>query len=132
MPATGTFEVKMIPQPADAPEAGPFGRLVLDKQYHGALEAVSCGQMMAFRSAVEGSAGYVALEQVTGTLDGRQGSFVLQHDGLMARGTPQRLTVTIVPDSGTGELAGIAGELEIIFGPEGHRYVLEYGLAEGR
>ena len=128
MTAAGTFDVKMIPQPADGEAAGPFGRMLLDKQYHGALTAVSHGQMMAFQSATEGSAGYVAMEQVTGTLDGRHGSFVLQHEGLMTRGTPTRLHVTVVPDSGTDELAGLAGELDIIFAPDGHRYELRYTL----
>ena len=128
MTAAGTFDVKMIPQPADGEAAGPFGRMLLDKQYHGALTAVSHGQMMAFQSATEGSAGYVAMEQVTGTLDGRRGSFVLQHEGLMTRGTPTRLHVTVVPDSGTDELAGLAGELDIIFAPDGHRYELSYTL----
>ena len=86
--ARGTFDVKIIPQPADDPSAGPFSRLYLDKQFHGDLDATSKGQMLAAGTAVEGSAAYVALEVVTGTLAGRRGSFVLQHTGTMNKGEP--------------------------------------------
>lgn len=129
--ATGTFDVKMAPQAADGEAAGPFGRLLLDKQYHGQLEVSARGQMMAFQAATEGSAGHVAPGQVTGTLDGRRGSIVLQHDWLMACGTPQRLSVTVVPDSGTDELASIDGDLQIIFAPEWHRHELTHTLPAG-
>src|SRR5580765_7686675 len=84
--AKGTFDVKVIPQPADDSAGGPFGRLFLDKQFHGDLEATSKGQMLGAGTAVEGSAGYVALELVTGTLNGRHGSFILQHSGSMTKG----------------------------------------------
>jgi hypothetical protein len=118
----------MIPQPADGDAAGPFSRQFLDKQYHGPLSAVSRGQMMAFQSATAGSAGYVALELVTSAFDGRRGGFVLQHEGLMTRGTSTHLHVSVVPDSGTDELSGLAGELEIVFAEDGHRYVLRHTL----
>jgi len=128
MTASGEFDVTMIPQQPDGEAAGPFGRLWLDKTYRGALAATSRGQMIAFRSAVEGSAGYAALEQVTGTLDGRQGSFVLLHHGLMDHGTPTAWSVTVVPDSGTDALAGLAGEMRIVIDGNRHAYVLEYTL----
>lgn len=123
--ATGTFDVKVIPQPADDAAGGPFGRLFLDKQFYGALQAASRGQMVAFGTAVEGSAGYVALELVTGTLDGKSGTFVLQHNGTMRRNVPS-LTVTVVPDSGTGELTGLAGTFTIIIEGKKHSYDFEY------
>src|SRR5437764_14377902 len=103
--AQGPCEVKLTPQ---ASEGDPsLGRLCLDKQFHGDLEATSKGQMLAAGTAVQGSAGYVALELVTGTLNGRRGSFMLQHSGTMVRGVPTTLMVTVVPDSGTDELTGL-------------------------
>jgi hypothetical protein len=129
--ASGTFEVKLSPQAPDddKPESAAVGRLVIDKQFHGDLEATSKGQMLAVRSAVDGSAGYVAMEQVTGTLQGRSGTFALQHSGTMTRGTP-KLTVSVVPDSGTGELVGLAGEMEIIVAGGKHSYEFQYQLGE--
>jgi uncharacterized protein DUF3224 len=125
--ASGTFEVKLSPQ---APEGdSPIGRMLLDKQFHGDLEAVSKGQMLAASTAVQGSAGYVALEQVNGTLQGRQGTFVLQHNGLMDRGKPQ-LAIVVVPDSGTGQLEGLAGRMDIQIEGGKHSYELEYTLPE--
>lgn len=125
--ASGTFEVKLSPQ---APEGdSPIGRMLLDKRFHGDLEAISQGQMLAASTAVQGSAGYVALEQVNGTLQGRQGTFVLQHNGLMNRGTPQ-LTIVVVPDSGTGQLEGLAGRMDIQIAEGRHSYELEYMLPE--
>ena len=121
--ARGTFDVKIVPQPADDPSAGPFSRLYLDKQFHGDLDATSTGQMLAAGTAVEGSAAYVALEIVTGTLAGRRGSFVLQHTGTMNKGEPS-LTVTVVPDSGTDQLAGLAGKMAIIIEGKKHSYRL--------
>ena len=128
--ASGTFEVKLSPQAPDddKPESAAVGRMVLDKQFHGDLEATSKGQMLAVQT-VEGSAGYVAMEQVSGTLKGRRGPFVLQHMGTMTRGTP-KLTVSVVPDSGTGDLVGLAGEMEIIIAGGKHSYELEYKLGE--
>jgi hypothetical protein len=126
--ASGAFDVKMAPQPADAGVEDPVvGRMLLDKQFHGDLEANSQGQMLAVRTAVEGSAGYVAMEHVTGVLNGRSGSFVLQHSGTMARGVPQ-LRVTVVPDSGTGELTGLDGEMTIDIVDGKHGYAFDYTL----
>ena len=123
--ARGTFDVKIIPQPADDPSAGPFSRLYLDKQFHGDLDATSKGQMLAAGTAVEGSAAYVALEVVSGTLAGRRGSFVLQHTGTMNKGEPS-LTVSVVPDSGTDQLTGLAGKMAIIIEGKKHSYDFEY------
>jgi len=126
--ARGTFEVKLTPQPNG--EAGPgLGRLVLDKTFHGDLEATSQGQMLSAGTAVQGSAGYVALERVSGSLQGRTGTFVLQHHGLMDRGTPS-LTITVVPDSGTGELTGLAGTMGITIADGKHSYDFEHTLPE--
>jgi len=127
MTAHGTFDVKVIPQAPDDAAGGPFGRLFLDKKFHGQLDATSKGQMLGARTAVEGSAGYVAMEIVSGTLDGRKGSFILQHSGSMTKGAAT-LTVTIVPDSGTDELVGIAGRMTIIIADGKHSYELEYTL----
>jgi hypothetical protein len=127
--ASGPFDVKVIPQAPDE-AGGGLGRMLLDKQFHGDLEATSKGQMLAAGTAVEGSAGYVAMETVSGTLHGRRGTFVLQHSGTMNRGTPQ-LTITVVPDSGTGELTGLAGKMSIDIAAGGkHSYGFEYTLAE--
>src|ERR1017187_1028152 len=129
MHASGTFEVKITPQPVDA-DAPVFGRMSLDKQFHGDLEAASYGQMLTAVTGVKGSAGYVAIEQVTGSLHGRSGAFVLQHSGTMTRGAPQ-LTVSVVPDSGTGELLGLTGTMTITIADGKHSYDFEYTLAGG-
>lgn len=126
MTAAGPFEVKLTPQPSG--EDAALGRLTLDKTFHGALEAASKGQMLAFSSSVKGSAGYVAMEQVSGTLAGRRGTFVLQHSGTMNRGNPQ-LTVTVVPDSGTEELVGLSGAMQIDISGGKHSYVFEYAFS---
>jgi len=132
MHANGTFEVKMAPQPAqEGVGDASIGRMALDKQYNGDLEATGKGQMLAIRTGVEGSAGYVALERVSGTLLGRRGEFVLQHNGTMTRGAPQ-LSVTVVPDSGNGELLGLAGTLTITQADGKHFYDLEYTLPDAR
>jgi len=125
--ASGTFEVKVTPQAPDENGEPTVGRLSLDKQFHGDLEGTSKGQMLAVRSDVEGSAGYVAMERVTGTLAGRTGSFALQHNGIMNRGAPT-LTISVVPDSGTGELAGISGTMTINIVDGKHLYELEYAF----
>ena len=126
--ARGTFEVTINPlTPYNMSEGAQLGRMSLDKLFHGDLEASSQGEMLSAQTGVEGSAGYVAIERVTGTLAGRKGSFVLQHTGLMARGAPS-LTVIIVPDSGTDELAGLVGTMDIIIEEGRHMYVLEYEL----
>jgi hypothetical protein len=126
--ANGTFDVKMTPQAPDDKGEGPaIGRYSLEKQFHGDLEGTSRGEMLAVGTAVEGSAGYVAMEQVTGTLSGRKGSFALQHSGTMTRGAGQ-LSVTVVPDSGTGELAGLTGKMEIKIADSKHFYDFAYTL----
>jgi hypothetical protein len=104
--------------------------LTIDKQFHGDLEGTSRGEMLATRTAVEGSAGYVAMERVTGKLNGRSGSFSLQHSATMTRGAPQ-LSITVVPDSGDGELEGIAGTMRIDIADGKHSYRFEYTLPEG-
>jgi hypothetical protein len=128
--ARGPFDVKLTPQaaPGTTPDPAAVGRLVLDKTWHGDLEGTSTGEMLAVRTAEPSSAGYVALERVTGTLAGRKGTFALQHSGLMHKGKPD-LTIVIVPDSGTDGLAGIAGKMTIEIAPGGkHSYELTYTL----
>ena len=125
--AHGTFEVKLTPQ-TDA--QATIGRMSIEKQFSGGLEATSKGEMLAISTKVSGSAGYVAIEQVSGILHGFRGSFALQHSGTMTRGTGQ-LVVTVVPDSGTDELAGISGQMSIQIDDEGkHSYIFEYTLTE--
>lgn len=131
--ATGTFDVKLKPlvlEDSKAAEAN-LARLAIDKQFRGDLEATSKGEMLSAGSPVKGSAGYVAIELVSGKLHGRNGTFVLQHTGTMNRGKPE-LSVTVVPDSGTGELAGIAGKLAIVISEGKHSYDFEYTLASGK
>jgi hypothetical protein len=126
--ARGTFEVKLTPQPSDRqPEDAALGRIWLDKQFQGDLVATSRGQMLTAMTDVKGSAGYTAIERVTGTLRGRAGTFVLQHTGTMMRGAPS-LTITVVPDSGTDELAGLSGRMTISIADGKHSYELEYAL----
>ena len=129
--ASGSFDVKTTPQPAQDGTGGPtLGRFVLSKQFHGDLEATSEGQMLTASTAVEGSAAYVAVERVTGTLGGRRGSFSLQHTGVMNRGVPE-LKITVVPDSGTDDLIGLAGTMAIDITPDGkHSYRFDYTLSE--
>src|SRR4030095_14715661 len=111
--ASGEFDVKVTPQPADQGSDGPaISRLILDKEFHGDLVGTSKGQMLAIATEVQGSAGYVAMEQFKGTLQGRSGTFSLQHLGTMNRGAAQ-LSVTVIPDSATGELAGLTGRMAI-------------------
>ncbi len=129
MRATGPFDVKMTPEAADTEgEGSALGRMAIAKTYHGDLEATARGTMLTAGTSVEGSAAYVAVERVTGTLHGRRGTFALQHMGTMTRGEPS-LTITVVPDSGTGELAGLAGKLAIVVVGGKHSYELEYTLA---
>ena len=125
--ATGPFEVKLSPQPAE--EGSPLGRMTIDKQFHGDLEATSKGQMLTAGTDVQGSAGYVAIERVSGTLRGKSGTFILQHSGTMTRGTPG-LTITVVPDSGTGQLAGLTGRMDIKIADGKHSYDFEYTLPD--
>jgi Protein of unknown function (DUF3224) len=128
--AIGPFDVKLNPQPPEDKVGDPtMGRMSLDKQYHGDLEASSKGQMLSTMGDVKGSAGYVAMERVDGTLHGKKGTFALQHSGTMTRGFPQ-LIITVVPDSGTGELVGLAGNMAIHIVDGKHSYDFEYTLPE--
>jgi hypothetical protein len=127
--AKGTFDIKMTPMPADDYADGKvLGRVAADKQYHGELEGSGKGQMLTATGEVKGSAVYVATERVIGNLGGRRGTFLLAHHGVMNRGG-QQLEIDVVPDSGTGELQGIAGKLSINVTPDGrHFYDFEYTL----
>jgi len=127
--ASGTFEVSLTPLATAHEAAGPgLGRMSIDKQFAGDLTGSSRGEMLTAMTETKGSAGYVAIERVTGTLQGRQGSFVLQHSGVMTRGEPG-LRITVVPDSGTGELVGLSGTMTIVIAEGKHSYLLEYSLA---
>ena len=123
--ASGTFDVKLTPQADD----NPAGRLLIEKTFHGDLVATSQGQMLAIRTGIENSAGYVAMEKVTGKLHGREGSFALQHTGTMDRGA-RSLSVSVVPDSGAGELVGLAGTMDIQITDGKHFYTFDYMLPE--
>ena len=129
MRATGTFDVKITPQASDlAPEGPNLGRMSLDKQFQGDLSGTAKGEMItAAGIAVKESAAYSAVERITGTLHGKQGSFALQHTGIMNRGTPT-LNVTVVPDSGTAALAGLTGKMDIIIEGKLHKYVFDYEI----
>jgi Protein of unknown function (DUF3224) len=129
--ASGPFDVKVIPQKpdSDVTQAANLGRMSIDKRFHGDLEATSKGEMIAAQTEVKGSAGYVAMERVTGTLKGRKGSFVLQHSATMNRGIPE-LSITVVPDSGTEELKGLVGKMNIIISDGKHSYEFDYTLTE--
>jgi hypothetical protein len=124
--ANGTFEVKLLPQ---ITEEKALSRMSIDKQFHGDLEATSKGEMLAAMTSVKGSAAYVAMERVSGSLHGRAGTFVLQHSSTMTRGTPQQ-SITVVPDSGTDQLAGLTGKMTIIITDGKHSYEFEYQLGE--
>ena len=127
--AKGTFDVKLAPLPAyDTTDGTTLGRMSVDKQYHGDLEGTAKGEMLSAMTSVKDSAVYVAVERFTGTLSGRRGSFVLHHTGIMNRGA-QKLTVTVVPDSGTDQLTGISGTLNIINSEGKHLYEFDYSLA---
>ena len=126
--ARGTFEVKLAPQTTAHEHAGAsLGRLSIDKEFRGDLVGTSKGEMLTAMTSVKESAGYVAIERVTGTLQGRKGSFVLQHSGTMTRGAPA-LVITVVPDSGTEELTGLAGTMKIIVADGKHSYEFDYTL----
>ena len=125
--AKGPFDVKLTPQ-GTAADPTAVGRMSLDKTFHGDLAGTSVGEMLAVRTAVAGSAGYVAIERVTGTLAGRTGTFALQHWGMMDKGAPD-LKISVIPDSGTGDLTGLAGTMTIDIQPGGkHFYVFDYTL----
>ncbi len=127
MRAKGTFEVKITPQSEDKGDGASLGRLSMHKTFSGDLTGTSTGEMLTAMTGIKDSAGYVAVERVTGTLHGRKGSFAMQHNATMTRGA-QYLNIVIVPDSGSGELAGIAGKLTIDIRDGKHFYDLEYTL----
>lgn len=131
--ATGSFEVKSTPQPSGFKTEDPnLGRATGEKQFHGDLEATSEVQMLTAGTKIKGSAAYVAIEKITGVLKGRSGTFILQHAGTMNRGVAE-LTVTVVPDSGTEQLAGLSGKMNITATADGkHSYDFEYALPETR
>ena len=129
MKATGTVEVKLLPLDsyATVSECTSLGRMSIDKTFYGDLAATSEGQMLTAMTAVEGSAGYVAIEQVSGSLHGKKGTFVLQHYGIM-NPDGQRLILEVVPDSGTGQLARLSGQMSIFIENGQHNYELAYSL----
>ncbi len=128
--ATGSFEVSLQPLPnTEVTENPQFGRMLLIKKFSGDLTATARGQMLTAMTSVKGSAGYVAIDHVTGELDGREGSFVLQHSGSMNRGA-QSLSIMVVPDTGTGDLAGLTGTLSINIIDGRHFYDFIYSIPE--
>ncbi len=130
MKISGKFDVSLSPLDffVEGKHGIDMGRMSIDKSFHGELEAKSTGEMLSAMTAVKGSAGYVAIEQVQGTLSGKLGSFVLQHFGIMDKGK-DRLLLEIVPDSGTGELLGLTGTMSIDIESGQHFYEFEYELA---
>ena len=130
MKATGTFEIKLLPlEPyAVGSDGVNLGRLSIDKTFQGDLTAQSQGEMLSALTPTEGSAGYVAIEQVSGSLHGKKGSFVLQHFGI-SEAEGQRLILEVVPDSGTGKLVGLSGQMAILIEDGQHFYEFEYSLA---
>jgi hypothetical protein len=130
--AKGKFIVKLTPVPSGGDAAtADLGRMTIDKVFQGDLEGTSKGEMLTAATATKGSAGYVAMERVTGTLQGRKGSFILQHTATMNRSVPS-LSISVVPDSGTGQLLGIAGTLSILIENGEHSYVFEYTIEGAR
>lgn len=126
--ARGPFEVKLTPHAGEQSGGPVVGRMTIDKQFHGDLEASSRGEMLAFSSSVPGSAGYVAMELVKGKLGDRKGSFVLQHSATMDRGKPD-LSITVVPDTGTEDLEGLKGQMKIVIAQDGaHSYEFDYTI----
>jgi hypothetical protein len=129
MKASGKFDVKLNPLSANAggSDGVNLGHMALDKTYHGVLEARSRGEMLSAMTSTKGSAGYVAIEQVSGVLSGRKGSFVLQHYGTMDRGK-DRLIIEVIPDSASGDLVGLTGKMTIRIEDGQHFYEFEYEL----
>ncbi len=126
--ATGTFDVEVKPiTPYNTSAPKVIGRMSIDKKFHGDLEAVSKGEMLTGGEFASGSAGYVAIERVVGTLNGRKGSFILQHNGTMDHGVPG-LSVTVIPGSGSDELAGLTGSMNIVIDKTKHSYEFSYTL----
>lgn len=131
MKASGTFEVNMKPldYSGESKDGAQLGRMSIDKTFHGDLSAHSKGEMLSAMTTVKGSAGYVAIEQVSGSLNGKEGSFILQHFGIMS-GKDSRLILEVVPNSGSGELEKIAGTMEIIIKDEKHSYEFDFELID--
>lgn len=130
--AAGPFDVKITPETlADKSADASLGRMSIDKQYHGDLEATARGEMLTASTTVKGSGVYVAVERVTGTLQGRKGSFALHHTGIMTRNTPE-LKISVVPDSGTDQLVGITGTMSIKIDNGKHSYEFDYTLPESQ
>lgn len=126
--ASGAFEVKLAPQTLSDTDADALlGRLSIDKTFHGDLTATSKGEMLSAGTSIKGSAGYVAIEKVSGSLHGRTGTFVLMHFGILNRGE-SHLNITVVPDSGTGALEGLSGTMNIINDAGKHSYTFDYTL----
>ena len=126
--ARGTFDVKLAPQATgDGAEGAQLGRMSIDKRFHGDIDGASQGEMLTAMTSTKGSAGYVAVERVTGSVHGRRGTFALQHSGTMTRGA-QQLSITVVPDSGTGELTGMSGVFTLVVADGKHSYELAYDL----
>lgn len=123
--ARGAFEVKLVP--LESSVGKDLGRMSIDKTFHGELDATSKGEMLAAMTSVQGSAGYVAIEKVRGKLGGREGTFLLQHIGTMTRGDG-KLTVSVIPDSGTGQLVGLTGTMSIKITDRKHQYHFEYSI----
>ena len=124
--AVGTFEVKLNPQ--DDGSEIPVGRMSIEKQFQGDLDGTSRGQMlMASSESEKGSAGYVAIEKVTGTLNGRRGTFYLQHNATMNRGIGD-LNIIVIPDTGADQLTGLTGKMNIIIEAGKHSYEFDYEL----
>jgi hypothetical protein len=130
MKITGKFDVTLNPLDfyAKGEDGVNFGRMSIDKSFYGELDATSKGEMLSAMTSIKGSAGYVAIEQVIGSLSGKKGSFVLQHFGTMDKGK-DRLVLEVVPDSGSGELTGLAGTMSINIEDGQHFYEFEYELA---
>lgn len=130
MQAKGEFEVTRIPQEElEIGEGATIGHSRFDKRFRGVLEATSVVHMLALMTPVHGSGAYVAIERIEGTLDGRRGSFFVQHNGIMDRGEPS-LDVTVIPDSGTGELTGLHGRIGIDISNGKHYYTFDYGFRD--
>ncbi len=125
---TGEFDVKIIP--ADTGDS-QIGMMLLDKTYHGELNGTGKGRMLTGMTAVKDSAGYVAIERIEGELSGKRGSFLIQHSGTMAKGK-QSLLIGVIPDSGTGDLLGLEGEMQIRIEERKHFYDFQYSLPEGK
>jgi hypothetical protein len=129
--ATGTFSVKIGPlSQYNTSQDAKLARMSIDKQFNGDLVGTSQGEMLSAGTDIKGSAGYVAIERVTGTLNDRSGSFVLQHNATMTRGAPY-LNIVVIPDSGTGALAGLSGTMHIAIDKGNHSYEFEYNFADG-